>query len=236
MGVFHLPLETVILPESVGESMDVSSRVAQIKDVIDREIEASSDMDKIARMVYNNLPEEGLIDVFDSLVDEGRWSYLWLVTRWIKRKQMYELRYMGYYERWLYEHIHTWGQCDVLCYRVLNPMLEKHPQLFKNVLRWCDSSKTFVRRAAPVSLLRSSRSFSVHFSWEKVLKVVGRLKDDDEIHVQKGVGWLLKYAYLSYPDEVYDYLKENVDEIPRVVFRYALEKAPKDIRKELMNL
>jgi len=115
-------------------------------------------------------------------------------------------------------------------------MVEKYPRLFAEVMKWTDSEKTYVRRAAPVSLLESTRSFKVNISFDKVLKVVEKLKDDEEIHVQKGVGWLLKYTYLSYPKEVYNYLKNNVDNLSRVIFRYALEKTPDHIKSELMNL
>ncbi len=66
--------------------------------------------------------------------------------------------------------------------------------------------------------------------------VVESLKNDPEYHVQKGVGWLLKYAYLSYPEEIYLYLKNNVNDLPRVLFRYALEKTPREVREELMKL
>ncbi len=114
-------------------------------------------------------------------------------------------------------------------------MLEKHPELFPLVLEWTESNKTYVRRAAPVSLLESGRSFRVNFSVERVMEVVNRLKNDPEDHVQKGVGWLLKYAYLSYPEEVMEFLKENVNELPRLIFRYALEKTPREIKEELMK-
>jgi len=114
-------------------------------------------------------------------------------------------------------------------------MVEKHPQLFEEIMKWADSTKTYVRRAVPVCLLESTRSFKVNYPFEKVLEVVEKLKDDNEIHVQKGVGWLLKYAYLSYPDEVYHYLKDNVDSLPRVIFRYALEKAPESDKHVLMG-
>ena len=82
-------------------------------------------------------------------------------------------------------------------------------------MKWTDSTQTYVRRAAPVSLIKSSGSFSVDSGIEKVLAVVEKLKHDKEDHVQKGVGWLLKYAYLTYPDQVYRYLKDNVRNLPR---------------------
>jgi len=143
---------------------------------------------------------------------------------------------MPHYERWLYEHVNRWGVCDVFCYRVLNPMIERHPQLFDRVLAWAESPKTYVRRAAPVCLLQSSQTFTVNCELEKVLLVVDKLRHDPEDHVQKGVGWLLKYAYLAYPEQVYQYLRDNADSLPRTIFRYAVEKTPPEVREELMSL
>lgn len=195
----------------------------------------SKTMNNIAKRIYPALPndDEELMELFDFLVSN---KSFWLVTVWIKRKGLYQLEFMPYYEKWLYDHVNRWGLCDVFCYRVLNPMVEKYPQLFEKVMEWADSSKTYVRRAAPVSLIQSTRSFVVNSSIQNVLLVVEKLKHDKENHVQKGVGWLLKYAYLTYPDEVYHYLKDNVDNLSRTIFRYALEKTPKHIKEELMSL
>lgn len=205
---------------------------AQIGDV------GSSASARVARRVYAALPaeDEALVALFDSLVSTEQWRVFWLVTQWIKRRELYRLDYMAYYKRWLYEYIDAWGKCDVFCYRVLNPMVERHPQLFENVMRWADSSRTYVRRAAPVSLIESGQSFSVNRPLGDVLAVVEKLKHDEEDHVQKAIGWLLKYAYLSYPDGVYAYLKDQVHTLPRVTFRYALEKTPTHVREELMAL
>ncbi|MFW6141642.1 MAG: DNA alkylation repair protein [Candidatus Saliniplasma sp.] len=213
----------------------------KFKEMIIKHIEnesGSKALNRVSRKVFPELPEDNqeAIELFDDLVSMDDWSIFWMVTLWIKRRELYDLEFMEFYERWLYEHIDHWGKCDVYCYRVLNPMLEKHPQLFEDVMKWTGSSKTYVRRAAPVSLLQSTRSFKVNQSSDRVFKVVEKLKHDEEVHVQKGVGWLLKYAYLSYPEEVQEYLKNDVDDLPRVIFRYALEKMPEDVRNELMGL
>lgn len=195
----------------------------------------SKAVNNIAKRIYSALPNdnEELMELFDYLVSN---KFLVLVTLWIKRKKLYQLEFMSYYEKWLYDHVNRWGLCDVFCYRVLNPMIEKYPHLFEKVMEWADSSKTYVRRAAPVSLIQSTRSFVVNSSLQNVLWVVENLKHDKEMHVQKGVGWLLKYAYLTYPDEIYSYLKNNVGNLSRTIFRYALEKNPKHVREELMSL
>jgi len=198
----------------------------------------SKKRNKVQRKLYKELPDQDaeLIQLFNKLVKEGDWHVFWLVTIWIKRKKLYDKKYMQYYEDWLYNQINSWGACDVFCYRVLNPMLEQHKELYDKLLVWTESEQTYVRRAASVSLLKSTRSFKVNYSFEKVIRIVNKLKDDNEDHVQKGVGWLLKYTYLSYPEKTYNYLAENVESLSRVIFRYAVEKASKVERQELMQL
>lgn len=197
------------------------------------------DLGPLERKFYPLLPgePEELLDLLDLLMARDQWAPFWLVTMWVKRNgQLYKLQYFQRYQRWLFEHTDGWGKCDVLCYRVLNPMVERYPELFAKVVEWAESPKTYVRRAAPVSLIQSTQSFRVNADFSKVKTVCDILKEDPEVHVQKGIGWLLKYAYLSYPHETVAYLKENVTCLSRTTFRYALVKMPPDLRARLMTL
>lgn len=63
---------------------------------------------------------------------------------------------MSYYENWLYNYVDSWVNCDIFCYRVLNPMIDKYPEFFQKVMNWTDSDKTYIRRAVPVSLLEKT--------------------------------------------------------------------------------
>jgi 3-methyladenine DNA glycosylase AlkD len=69
-----------------------------------------------------------------------------------------------------------------------------------------------------------------------VIYIVEALKNDEHIHIKKGIGWLLKCSYKTYNQEVIDYLKSNYKLLPRTTFRYALEKMPIELKKELMAL
>lgn len=189
------------------------------------------------RRLYRELPAGAgeLLELFDLMVPRGD-RYFRLVAAWIKRKRLYGLECFPSYERWLHGYVNRWGICDVFCYWVLNPMVERHPQLFANVMAWTESPRTYVRRAAPVCLLESTQSFRVNCEIHKVLLVAEKLKQDPHQHVRQAVGWLLKYAYLAYPDQMESYLRDNAANLPRTVFRYAVEKTPPAIRRELMSL
>lgn len=191
-----------------------------------------------ATKLYSKLPENdgSFVGECDRLMDTDEWVPYQIVTLWIKRRKAYALKYADVYEGWLVDHTPGWGACDILCYRVLNPMVERFPSLYEEkVLGWAKSEKTYVKRAAAVCLLESHGTFSVNLPFEKVAEISDILISDDHIHVQKGVGWLLKYAYLSYPDETVGYLKKNAAKMSRTTYRYGLEKMDGDLRKKMME-
>ncbi len=195
-------------------------------------------LNRTAAKLYPQLPEngDGFVEECDGLIGTDEWISYQIVTLWIKRRKAYDLKYADTYESWLVDHTTHWGACDILCYRVLNPMIERFPSLYEEkVLKWAESDKIYVKRASAVCLLESTRSFRVNLPFEKVEKIADILLSDDHIHVQKGVGWLLKYAYLSYPEETVNYLKKNVKRMSRTTYRYGLEKMNGGLRAEMME-
>lgn len=192
----------------------------------------------IANKMYKKLPKQDdeIIELCNKLMESRNPVLYQIVTIWIKKKKtLYDIKYYGLYERWLYEYITSWEVCDQFCYRVLNPMLEKYPETYCHNILWAQSDKEYVRRAAAVSLLHSSQSFSVNVTHDKVIQICDVLIQDSHPHVQKGIGWLLKYAYLKYPEETIQYLIKNKENMSRVTYRYSLEKMPDKIRIRMLK-
>jgi 3-methyladenine DNA glycosylase AlkD len=52
--------------------------------------------------------------------------------------------------------------------------------------------------------------------------------------VQKGYGWMLKVASQSHQNEVFDFVMEHRQGMPRTALRYAIEKMPPERRKTAM--
>lgn len=184
------------------------------------------------------LPTEDIefLKFSDGLIKTGNYYTISLITNELKRrKSLYDIKYMDIYKSWLYEATSSWEICDILCYRVLNPMIEKNIFLIDEVLQWAKSEKTYVKRAAAVCLLHSSQTFSVMVPFEFVKLVSELLLDDTNIHVQKGVGWLLKYSYCTYPTQTFDFIKESVDKMSPKTFFYALEKFSQQERNEMID-
>lgn len=175
-------------------------------------------------------------ELFDDILKKNKEESFLLMTFLVKKRKLYEFNYFNFYEKWLFNYVDSWGKCDAYCYRVLNPMIELYPELYNNILNWSKSNKIYVRRASLVCFIISKADFSVDYDLNKLLYICDSLKYDKHIHIQKGLGWLLKYAYLTYPSEIENYLRNNVNVLSRTTFRYALEKMNLSLRNELMKL
>ena len=185
------------------------------------------------KLLDNNID---VFALFDKLLDSKKEETFILMTFIIKKRKLYDLKYSHYYEKWLYHYVDSWGKCDAYCYRVLNPMVESYSELYDHVIQWAHSNQTYVKRAALVCFIVSKSNFYVDYDLQKILNICNILKADEHIHIQKGLGWLLKYSYLAYPSEIEKYLRDNVNQLSRTTFRYALEKMPKELKDKLMAL
>lgn len=192
----------------------------------------------MASKLYKDLPksDDEFIELCDELVQSHDWTLYEMMTVWIKkRKTAYLTKYFKTYEKWLYEYTNNFGACDQLCYRVLNPIIERYPTLFEEVRKWSKSDNPYVKRASAICLMKSTKSFVVNVPFSYVKEISDELLEDNHIYVQKGVGWLLKYSYLSYSEEVVNYIKSNVNRMSRITFMYALEKMPHELKEEIIK-
>lgn len=201
-------------------------------------ITSAKQIDALSRKYKNALANDNanFLELCEELIKTGKSNLFTLTTIWLKQKQLYDKSYFAMYERWLFTYVDQWSKCDVFCYRVLNPMIEMYPDLLKRSKSWKDAELVYVRRASAVCMIHSSIEFSVNVPFEDVEEVCTALLHDKHLHVQKGIGWLLKYAYITYPEKTILYLQQHVRDMSRTTFRYALEKMPIQLKKELMTL
>ncbi|MBM3310238.1 MAG: DNA alkylation repair protein, partial [Candidatus Aminicenantes bacterium] len=108
----------------------------------------------------------------------------------------------------------------------------KYPETTNEVLDWTTSTNFWVRRGAAVSLVLPVRK-GEHLAL--VLRVADLLLNDEEDLVRKGYGWLLKAASIRFPEDVFSYIMDRRDRMPRVALRYAIEKLPKQLQRQAMD-
>jgi len=142
--------------------------------------------------------------------------------------------HFGFFEKWLTEYVRSWGDCDDFCTHAFSELLAQYTSLVKNIIPWTARDEFWMRRAAAVVLIPSIRRNK--YKETNPTLISDLLMNDPEPLVLKGYGWMLKVLSTKEPDLVYDYLKKNRDTMPRVAFRYALEKLDNKRKTELMSL
>lgn len=199
----------------------------------------AADLQKAALLLYKNAPADNaaFFTLCDSLVRAGDWPCFVTVTTWIKkRRAAVDIEYWPFVKAWVEDCLENWGMVDQFCYRILNPFLEKYPQTYRQMQYWAESPNPNVRRASLVGFIRSGQSLVVYYDYNKVINQVEKLKNDDDYYVKKGIGWVLKCCYKNYPDQLIQYLEQNAKSLDRMIFRYALENMPKELKARLMAL
>ena len=154
------------------------------------------------------------------------------ILRRRKMKKDFVLGDFKIFERWLKKYVSNWASCDGLCTGPLGDLLVMYPELISKTTAWRRSSGRWVRRAAAVSLIlpvKSKQSLKDVF-----LAADDMLMDQDDM-VQKGYGWILKEASNVYSKEVFHFVMERKDRMPRTALRYAIEKMPEKWRKKAMQ-
>lgn len=135
---------------------------------------------------------------------------------------------------WLVKYVRGWDDCDDFCTHAFGTLLMRYPELFERVIPWTEHEQFPVRRAAAVILIPSIGRNK--YESIKPFMISDLLLTDEHDLVRKGYGWMLKILAVREPQAVFDYLVKNKDIMPRVAFRYAIEKMDADMKRELMGL
>lgn len=133
---------------------------------------------------------------------------------------------------WLEHYVDDWIDCDDLCIHVLGEFFLRRPELAHETYTWTASTNRWVRRGAAVALVLPVRK---GHQLETAFEIADRLLEDRDDLVQKAYGWLLKEASKLHPNEVFHFVMERRNVMPRTAYRYALEKLPDDLRRAAMQ-
>ena len=135
------------------------------------------------------------------------------------------------FDTWLRQYVNNWAKCDTLCNHTIGSFIDRFPRFISALKEWASSENRWLRRAAAVSLIvpvRQGRFLS------EVFEIAGILLADPDDLVRKGCGWLLKDASIRHRSEVFDYVMEHKQVMPRTALRYAIERMSPELRKMAM--
>jgi len=148
-----------------------------------------------------------------------------------RQKENFTKSDFGIFENWYKEYVSNWGSCDDFCTHAFGFLIFQFPELVPKTKKWAYSKNRWFRRAASVVLIYSLRNDEL---LKEAFEVSDILLEDPDDLVQKGYGWTLKEAANLQEKKVFQYVIKNKNKMPRTALRYAIEKMPKNLKKQAM--
>ena len=196
----------------------------------------TSDVRKIGANVYRNIKPLSFkekLDICENLLEQRAWA-LGVVAYAIafKERKHYTPDTFQIFENWLLKYVRGWGDCDDFCTHAFGALLAQYNHLFPKVLAWVKRPEFWMRRAAAVILIYPIKKSLA--SQLEPFKISDALMNDEHDLVLKGYGWMLKVYGTKEPALVTQYLSKNAERMPRLSYRYALEKFDDATKRQLM--
>lgn len=189
----------------------------------------------ISKRYYQEVRDLENTEVFalcEQLLGSGYGEEEFIAYDWAERmKDSFEPADFRILERWLGTYVSNWAGCDTLCNHAVGSFVERYPEYIDCLKQWAKSDNRWMRRGAAVSLVLPAQRGKFLPDIFEIAEIL--LADKDDL-VQKGYGWMLKEASKAHRDEVFDFVIEHKDRMPRTALRYAVEKMPDELRNPAM--
>ena len=196
----------------------------------------SADITRISKSLYTeicHLSKKEIFEICTQLWQTGYFEEGIVACEWsYKLRKQYEPDDFETFERWIANYISNWATCDTFCNHTVGDFLMMYPDFLEKLKIFAVSPNRWMRRAAAVSLIVPARKglfLSTIFELAEIL-----LLDKDDL-VQKGYGWMLKAASQAHEQEVFEFVVNRKDIMPRTALRYAIEKMPAELKKIAME-
>lgn len=191
------------------------------------------------------LPKDEIFQICEELWQSGYIEESFIAINWTNRLiGKLDKADFARFTSWIDKYVTNWASCDIFCTHAVGYLVQQYPDLFDELKTWTKSKNRWFRRAAAVSLIYPLHhplkfSPSSRLSPISLLSLIFQISDslleDPDDLVQKGYGWMLKEASKTWPQEVFQYVFDRRNKMPRTALRYAIEKLPKDLRVKAMS-
>jgi len=178
---------------------------------------------------YRNLDFYSALNLVDELWNSGNHEEMWIalhiLTFYVKSNPIEVWKFMM--KR--IDKANTWDLVDEMSTHVLAPILVERIELMNEIKKLSESKNPWFRRISVVSNLQLIKKNKI----ELTLRLAEKLVYDDDVYVQKGVGWMLREAGKKDRMNVREFILRHIDMKPQA-FSYATEKMTelRKIRKE----
>ncbi len=173
-----------------------------------------------------------VFELCEELWKSGYLEKTFIACEWTyNMHDLFEEEDLEIFERWIEKYVTNWASCDTFCNHTVGEFLMMYPRHITTIKKWARSNNRWMKRASAVSLIIPARKGMFLKDIFEIADIL--LLDQDDI-VQKGYGWMLKAASENDERAVFKYVMKNKATMPRTSLRYAIEKIPKELKKEAM--
>ena len=134
------------------------------------------------------------------------------------------------------DNVTEWGNTDLFCGAVIQPILERRPnQVIKLLRKWNQSKNKWKRRASVVTFTRKTAKNGKFI--DIALELCNNLIWDSEDLVRKGVGWALKDNMRFDKKRVIEYVKDlRRKGVSSTITLYAIRDLKGEERQEVLSI
>ena len=197
----------------------------------------TGDIRRISARIFKgmrNKSKDYVFSVCGDLLAQRNWPMGVIAFDFAYRmRKQYDETTFTVFESWLEQYVRGWGDCDDFCTHAFGELLCQKTELSMKTVLWAKREEFWMRRAAAVVLIPSI--WHDRYSETDPLQVADILINDEHDLVRKGYGWMLKILSAKEEEVVFDFLLKNRATMPRVSFRYALEKMSLEKKMILMQ-
>ena len=197
----------------------------------------TGDIRKLSARLFKEMkgkPIEYVFSVCNEFLEQRNWPMGVIAYDFAYRmKKQYDDNTFTVFEGWLKKYVRGWGDCDDFCTHAFGELICQNTKLTEKTIAWTKRDEFWMRRAAAVVLIPSV--WHDKYNETNPTKISDILMTDEHDLVRKGYGWMLKVLSTKEPELVFDYLMKNKAAMPRVAYRYALEKMDADKKRVLMQ-
>lgn len=190
----------------------------------------------LSRTYYEQIKKKSFDDILilcESMLSKRYWPLSIIAFDWAYRQRnQYREDTFDVFERWQFNYIRDWYDCDDFNTHAFGYLLVKYPHLSFKVTAWANHEAFAVRRAIAVVLIVPIKKKTKHLIDPLVVSTL--LMQDPHYLVQKGYGWMLKIYMQNDETRVTNYLTKHYDVMPRTAYRYAIENLSKEKKSALM--
>jgi 3-methyladenine DNA glycosylase AlkD len=196
----------------------------------------TADVNAIGKRYFRDLkelPKQEIFELCEELWKSGFQEEAIISCQWTEKlASQFTVDDLPVFEKWINTYVSNWAQCDTFCNHTVGNFFFKFPQQIRQLKTWSISDNRWMRRASSVSLIIPARR---GLFLEEIFEIAELLLTDSDDLVQKGYGWMLKASSETYPQEVFNFVKQHKKKMPRTALRYAIEKLSEEWKKEAMK-